>query len=331
MLAAAVCLIGCRTPQSASRRTAFADLEVLVRLHPAYPVCAQTTPAKPLARAPLPDAAVPLAPPEAPRVREPVPSPLQIRPGADQGALTVNERAGRGDLDRRLQARRRELGRATEQFIASETVRLDEQRLAARRAILEKRAARLRDIQIALALLSARLDSPGLAGGERAAIEKRMEPLRAEGQSLLAEEAKELAQVQRRFEDELRAVQSRRAAQDEEALSSLRASLAKKAVEVVSIPARERPPARPVLPPALSAPASSAQPPRIPAGSAPPIISSSAQYFTQTMRDETAALAVLLARRHNLRLEFDSDKRGRLPDATRRAARWLADYWSNAN
>jgi hypothetical protein len=78
-------------------------------------------------------------------------------------------------------------------------------------------------------------------------------------------------------------------------------------------------------------PASSAQPPRIPAGSAPPVVSPSAQNCNQALRKETAALAVLLARRHNLRLEFHRDKRGRLPDATRRAARWLADYWSNAN
>ena len=217
------------------------------------------------------------------------------------------------------------------QFISSETVRLDEQRLAARRAILEKRAARLRDIQITLSLLSARLDSPSLAGGEQASIQKRIEPLRAEQRSLLDEEAKELAQVQRRFGDELQAARSERAAQDEEALSGLRASLAKKAVAVVRIPARDRPLARPTVPPALSVPASSAVPARIPAGSAPPVVSSSAQDFTRALREETAALAVLLARRHNLRLEFDSDKRGRLPDATRRVARWLTDYWANAN
>lgn len=224
---------------------------------------------------------------------------------------------------------RRELARTTERAVAEETVRLDEQRLAARRAIIQKRALRLGEIGTALSLLAARLKSQSPVGGQ-AEIEQRIGRLGAEQQALLAQEAAELSPVETQCTERLQAFRSKRAAADEEELSRLRASLEKKARSSAGKPMQERRLSKPMLPSALGPPPAPVKTPEMLPPTTHPSDAASGQGLDRAIRQETAELATLLARRHGVRLVLNHGRRDGLPDITPRVARWLSDYWARA-
>lgn len=224
---------------------------------------------------------------------------------------------------------RRELARATERAMAEETVRLDEQRLAARRAIIQERALRLGEIGTALSLLAARLKSQSPVGGQ-AEIEQRIGRLGAEQQALLAQEAVELSPVETQYTERLQAFRSKRAAADEEELSRLRASLERKARSSAGKPMQERRFSKPTLPTALAPAPIPIKAPQMLPPTNPPSDAASGQGLDRAIRQETAELATLLARRHGVRLVLNHSRRDGLPDITPRVARWLSDYWARA-
>jgi len=324
---------GCQ-PGARAPRTGYADLDRLVRLHPAIPALRELEEQIGVS-APEPAAPQPpdLTPPEGP----PAPKPSKLLEPASQEAGVERLRREMAEAtERRISLKEKELDRASRAALAEEETRAASRLLDERRKTMESHRARILNLESNISLLSQRLQSEDLAFGELRQIEDRVAALKRELDSSQAEEAKELAAAESRHRQRMDAFRKERSAEDEAELARTRAALEeefKRAVERHAARVRRTftPPPMPALPAGSRRPAEVLPAPR-PASRVSTrhkeMLRAQYSRLRDSIRRETAQTAKSLAASHNIDLVLDAHRKRSAPDFTAKVSSWLKRYWS---
>jgi len=330
---AIVLIQGCQ-PGARAPRTGYANLDRLVRLHPAIPALRELEEQIGVS-APEPAAPQPpdLTPPEGP----PAPKPSKpLEPASQEAGAERLRREMAEATERRISLKKKDLDRASRAALAEEETRAASQLLDERRKIMETRRARILNLESNIGLLSQRLQSESLALGERRQTEDRIAALERELDSLQAEEKKELAAAASRHRQRMDAFRKERSAEDEAELSMARAALEeefKRAVERHAARVRRTfaPPPMPALPAGSRRPAEVLPAPR-PASRVSTrhkeMLRAQYSRLRDSIRRETAQTARSLAASHNIDLVLDPHRKRSAPDVTAKVSSWLKRYWS---